>query len=215
MGAALDGAVEEPRCVLVLVIESCAVNEYNVKLSAIWCNLISLVKWFFFNSVCCTTHCLARHRYPTIERHCLLWCLARQCVVQQTELKKKHLTKLIRLHHIALSLTLYWLTARLSITRTNTQHGSSTAPSSAAPIYTQWNKRGGTSPTLRHTPCATDTNHHTCQRQYLTHKKTLPLGKTDPPRAGLHLLRSIIQQHSSLPCTTGFPPCCPRTLVYY
>ena len=34
---------------------------------------ISLVKWF--NSAFCTMLYLVRHRYPSIERHCLLWCV--------------------------------------------------------------------------------------------------------------------------------------------
>ena len=58
-------------------------NRYNVKLGAIWCNLISLVKcFFFFNSVYCNMHYLVRRRYRSTERHCLLWCgmLTGDCV---------------------------------------------------------------------------------------------------------------------------------------
>ena len=62
----------------------------------------------------------------------------------------------------------------------------------------------------------------TAQYLYAPHVyriEPLLLGKTDPPRTGSHLSRSIIQRHSSLPRTTGFQefgtPCRPRTLVHH
>ena len=54
MGAALGGAVEEPHCVLVHRIESHAVNWYNVKLSAKWCNLYKLSQVVFNSVTLCT-----------------------------------------------------------------------------------------------------------------------------------------------------------------
>ena len=54
MGVALDGAVDESRCVLVRRIESRAVNWYNVKLSAIWCNLYKLSQVVFNSVAICT-----------------------------------------------------------------------------------------------------------------------------------------------------------------
>ena len=60
MGAVLDGA---PRCVIIGGSNSRAINWYNVKLNAIWCNFISLVKWFILvpnNSVALCTVLLVR-----------------------------------------------------------------------------------------------------------------------------------------------------------
>jgi hypothetical protein len=97
------------------------------------------------------------------------------------------------LHHIALSLTLYRLTARLSVLRTNTQRGSSTAPSSAiTQLYTV--KQGqDTNNIPRRTPCATDTNHHTWRRHHLTNNKPLSLGEQTHQELG-PIARSIVKR---------------------
>jgi hypothetical protein len=59
----LDGAVEEPHCVLVRRTKSRVVNRYNVKLRAIWCKAYKLCQ-VVFNPVCRTMHYLVKHLYP-------------------------------------------------------------------------------------------------------------------------------------------------------
>jgi len=96
------------------------------------------------------------------------------------------------LHHIAPSLTLHQLTARLSILQTNKQCGSCTAPYSATPVYTQWNKGQGTNPILCCTPCTTDTNHHTWRRHQLTNVSTkLSFTHQAPPSLSPHNNNSL------------------------